>query len=122
MIIDDDKFLLDMYAIKFKGVGFDVYLCSSGHEALEKITEGFLPDVILLDVVMPEMNGIEVLEHIRKEPKIKDSIVVILSNQERSEEVDQIKKLGVDGYIIKARTIPSEVLDTVSKILLKKNE
>ncbi len=122
LIVDDDRFLLDMYAVKFKGAGFDVNLSSSGSDALDKITHGLIPDIILLDIVMPEMTGIELLGHLHKESSIKDSVIVVLSNQEKSEEVDQIKKLGVDGYIIKARTIPSEVLDTVSNIFAKKHE
>ncbi len=122
LIVDDDRFLLDMYAVKFKGAGFDVNLSSSGSDALEKITHGFIPDIILLDIVMPEMTGIELLEHLHKESNVKDSVIVVLSNQEKSEETDEIKKLGVDGYIIKARTIPSEVLDMVSNIFAKKHE
>ncbi len=122
LIIDDDKFLLDMYAIKFKGAGFDVNISSSGLDAFDKIAKGLIPDVILLDIVMPEMSGVEVLEHLHKDPKIKSSIIIVLSNQEAPSEVSEIKKLGVDGYVVKARTIPSEVLDEVEKAIARKHE
>ena len=122
LIIDDDKFLLDMYAVKFKGAGFDVNLSSSGADAFEKINNGFVPDIILLDIVMPEMTGVEVLERLHKESRIKDCSIIVLSNQESSKEVNEIKKIGVDGYIIKAKTIPSEVLDIVSNVFSKKHE
>ena len=122
LIVDDDRFLLDMYAVKFKGAGLMLIFHHQALTLLIKSLTDLFPDIILLDIVMPEMTGIELLGHLHKESSIKDSVIVVLSNQEKSEEVDQIKKLGVDGYIIKARTIPSEVLDTVSNIFAKKHE
>lgn len=122
LIIDDDKFLLDMYAVKFKGAGFDVNISSSGLDAFEKITQGLVPDVILLDIVMPEMSGIEVLGRLHKELSLNNAVIIVLSNQDQPDEVNEIKKLGVDGYVVKARTIPSEVLDEVEKALAKKHE
>ena len=66
LIIDDDEFLLDMYAVKFKEKGFEVDVACGGKEALDKIKEGISPEVVLLDVVMPGMDGFELLETIRK--------------------------------------------------------
>lgn len=121
LIIDDDKFLLDMYSIKFREAGFDVHLAPSSTEVIKKIEEGLTPDVILLDIVMPEMNGLELLQKLRKEPGIKDASVIILSNQGQPTDVEEAKKYNVDGYIVKANTIPSEVLDKVVEISSKKH-
>ena len=81
LIIDDDVFLLDMYATKFKEKGFEVEIAQSGKEALDKIKEGISPEVVLLDVVMPGMDGFELLEIIRKENLIPAGKIIILSNQ-----------------------------------------
>src|SRR3990172_3312619 len=78
LIIDDDEFLLDMYAVKFKEEGFEVELARGGKDALNKIKEGIYPEVVLLDVVMPGMDGFELLEIIRKEKLIPTSKIIIL--------------------------------------------
>jgi CheY-like chemotaxis protein len=121
MIVDDDKFLLDMYSIKFKEAGFEVTLCPSSTEALKKIEEGLMPDVILLDMVMPEMNGLELLTKLHGEKNAANASIIVLSNQGQAGDIEEAKKIGVDGYIVKASTIPSEVLDKVQDILLKKH-
>lgn len=122
LIVDDDRFLLDMYGIKFKEAGFEISLSPSGSDALQKITDGLTPDVVLLDIIMPEMTGLELLERLHKEPKTKDAVIIVLSNQGQADDIEKAKKIGVDGYIVKASTIPSEVLDTVVEALSKKHE
>ena len=121
LVIDDDKFLLDMYGIKFKEAGAEVLLSPSAPGALAMVHDGLSPDVILLDIVMPEMNGLELLEKLRKESNAKKSAIIVLSNQSQPADIESAKKLGIDGYVVKASTIPSEVLDIVGKILTKKH-
>lgn len=116
MFVDDDKFLLDMYALKFSKNGFDVRVAQGPEEALKILRDSFTPDVLLLDVVMPGMDGIQLLETIRKEELAKTSVIVMLTNQGLAEDIERAKKFKVDGYIIKAMTIPSEVLEEVRKI------
>lgn len=116
LFVDDDKFLLDMYALKFSKNNFKVNTCSGTEEALKMIRDGFEPDVLLLDVVMPGMDGVELLATLRKENLIKKTTVIMLTNQGLPDDISRAKKLGVDGYIIKATTIPSEVLSEVEKI------
>lgn len=114
--MDDDKFLLDMYALKFSKNGFNVHTSQSSEDALKLLRDGADPDVILLDVVMPGMDGIELLSNIRKEKLAKKATVIMLTNQGLPDDVAKAKELNIDGYIIKATTIPSEVLSEVQKI------
>lgn len=112
-LIDDDSFLLDMYALKFKECGIPVEAISDAQIALEKLRQGATPDVILVDVIMPGMNGFEFLEALQKEGLAKKTRVIVLSNQGQQDDIDRATKLGAHGYIIKASAIPSEVCDKV---------
>lgn len=120
LIVDDDKFLLNMYSIKFQKEKFDVSVAGDGLEALKKLQEGFVPDAIVLDIVMPVMDGLEFLEKMRSENLAKDATLLILSNQGQSSDIDKAKRLGIDGYIVKATTIPSEVVIEVQRMLANK--
>lgn len=110
LIIDDDKFLLDMYTLKFKECGCAVDAASDPAAALEKLRTGKGPDIILLDIIMPGMNGFEFLEAVKKENIAKDTAIIMLSNQGQQEDIDKAMALGASGYIVKASSIPSEVL------------
>jgi CheY-like chemotaxis protein len=116
LFVDDDKFLLDMYAMKFSKNGFEVRTAQGSEEALKMIREGYEPDVFLSDVVMPGTDGIELVSILRKENLIKKAVIIMLTNQGLPDDISRAKKLNVDGYIIKATTIPSEVLSEVQKI------
>lgn len=118
LLIDDDKFLLDMYALKFKGSGLEVDTASSSINALAKLKEGQNPDIIMLDIIMPTMDGLELLQKIRDEKLVPNSVIVMLTNQPN--ETKRADELGVDGYIVKASTIPSEVVTQVLDIFKKK--
>lgn len=117
LIIDDDEFLLDMYAVKFKEEEFEVEVARGGKEALSKIKEGISPEVVLLDVVMPGMDGFELLGIIRKENLIPSSKIIILSNLGQKEHLDKGTSLGAADYIVKAYFTPSEVVKKVYKVL-----
>lgn len=122
LIVDDDQFLLGMYSMKFQSSGFEVETATSGEEALNKLRDGFLPDVLVLDVVMPVMDGLDLLESVRKEKLSGNAAVVILSNLGQQADIDRAKKLGVDGYIVKASAIPSEVVSEVKRVLEGKHK
>ena len=119
LIIDDDEFLLDMYAVKFKEEGFEVDIAREGKEALNKIKEGASPEVVLLDIVMPGMDGFELLETIRKEKLIPTSKIIMLSNLGQKEHLDKGMSLGAADYIVKAYFTPSEVVKRVNEVLKK---
>ncbi len=120
LIVDDDNFLLDMYALKFSQNNFEVYTASGGQEVLDKLKGGFKPDVILMDIIMPEMDGFEMLAKINAEKLSPDSIKIILSNKSQQSDVEQGAALGVAGYIVKANSTPAEVIEQVVTILNKK--
>lgn len=116
LIVDDDQFLVSMYASKFDKSGFEVSTTTKGEDALEKLRDGFDPDILILDVVMPSLDGLALLEKIRKEKFANNAVVIMLTNQGDKPDIDHAKKLGAHGYIVKATTIPSEVVDKVTDI------
>ncbi len=119
LIVDDDQFLLGMYELKFKKDGHTITTSTSTTDALDKLKEGFTPDIILLDIVLPGMDGLQLLEIIRRENICPNTIIVILTNQGGQEETEKVKSLKVDGYLVKATLIPSEVVEEVLKIAQK---
>lgn len=110
-LVDDDRFLLDLYAVKFRNAGHEVSVFGNGEDVLAALRKGDpVPDAILLDLIMPGIGGFEALETIRKEKLAKGSKIIILSNQGQDSDIERAKQLAADGYIIKASAIPSEVL------------
>ncbi len=120
LIIDDDTFLLDMYTLKFKEEGYEVESAVSGEEALRKLRDGFLPDVVLFDIVMPGLDGFELLDTIKKDGLAKSALLIALSNQGEDRDIKKAKEHGTDEYIVKASMVPSEVLTVVSEVIAKR--
>lgn len=119
-IIDDDAFILDVYAVKFNKLGFDVHVATSGVEALEKLKGGFVPDIMLLDVVMPKMDGFELMKIIRQENLIPDCLIIILTNLGQKGDIQKGLDLKADDYVIKAYFTPSEIAKKVETLLQQK--
>lgn len=120
LLVDDDRFLLDMYLLKFKKSGLDIDTASNGISALEKIKANADYDMVLMDIIMPGMDGLELLKKIRSEKLIPKAVVIMLTNQADDEE--KAKSIGVDGFIIKATMIPSEVVEKVLSIYQNKKK
>lgn len=116
LIIDDDPFILDMYVLKFKEEGFAVDTATDGKEGLKKIREG-TPDLVLLDVVMPVMDGFDVLRELQKSKPPHPLKVVLLTNLGEREDVERGQALGADAYVIKAQFTPSEVVEKIKQLL-----
>jgi len=116
LIVDDDKFLLDMYRKKFENDGATVDVAVGSEEALGKLRGGAKPDILILDIIMPSMDGIELLEVIHKEKLAPDSAIIMLTNESDAEKIDKAKSLGIKGYIVKATSIPTEVVEKVREI------
>ena len=119
LIVDDDNFLLDMYALKFSQNNFEVYTASNGVHALEKLKDGICPDILLIDIIMPEMDGFEVLTQMNAQKLCPNCVKIILSNKNEQKDIDEGNRLGVVGHIAKANFTPAEVIDEVIKILEK---
>lgn len=116
-IVDDDTFLLNMYVAKFKKAGHDIETARSGTDALKRLQEGYKPNVMLLDIVLPGMDGVELLKEIRKEKLAEGTMFIMFTNQSGGEEIKEAKELGVKDYIIKAELVPSGIVDKVLKII-----
>ncbi|MEK7649918.1 MAG: response regulator [Patescibacteria group bacterium] len=119
LLVDDDDFLLDMYSVKFKEEGFLIDVASSGADALDKLKKGAY-DVVLLDIVMPALDGFEVLTRIKKERLAEKAIIIILSNLGQKEDIERGLSLGAHDYVIKAHFTPREVVEKVKQHLGKK--
>ena len=119
LIVDDDNFLLDMYALKFSQNGFEVYTAGGGVNALEKLKNGLSPDLLVVDIIMPELDGFEVLTQIKEQNLCPKCVKIILSNKSEPEDIEKGNQLGVIGYIVKANSTPAEVIEQAVKILEK---
>lgn len=116
LMVDDDNFLLDMYSHMFTQGGLHVVTALRGEDAIEKIKAGYVPDILILDMVMPGMDGLQILEEVKKTNLLKKTAIIVLSNQDQQSDIDRASSLKVDGYIVKASSIPSEVFREVVKI------
>jgi len=115
-IIEDDLVISQMYRMKFEGAGLEVKMAGNGARGVE-LVEDFKPDIILLDLQMPEMDGTTALEIIRKKPWGKNIPVIILTNLGEEEAPKKLKDLGIHSYIVKANLTPNQVLERVKKAL-----
>jgi len=116
LIVDDDKFLLDMYSIKFSEHGFELRSAEGGQEALKQVSGEWRPDIYLVDIIMPGMDGFQLIEELKRTGRREGSAIVVLSNLGQKEDIEKALALGVDGYIIKASATPSEVVTRVGDI------
>lgn len=120
LIVDDDAFLLDMYAMKFTDSGYDVVSAVSGESALDQLRE--LKEQIafaLIDLVMPEMDGFTLLEEVNKEGLSEKTKFIVLSNLSQESDIERAKKLHAIDYIVKANYTPQEVVERVQTVISK---
>lgn len=115
-IVEDDAVINQMYRMKFEAAGFDVQVASNGKAGVE-LVESFAPDIILLDLQMPEMTGDEALKKIRSQPWGTRIPVIILTNLGIEESPSALKELGIHSYIVKAELTPSQVVARVKEAL-----
>ena len=120
IIVDDDEYLVNMYATKFSLNNAMVESCKSGDALLEKLRGGATADLILLDIIMPGSSGLEVLGKMWEEKLCQNIPVVMLTNQSDEKDISRAQKFGVAGYIVKAAATPSEVVSEVIKIIESK--
>jgi CheY-like chemotaxis protein len=116
VLVEDDRFLRRAGEISLRQRGFVVTTAADGEEALRKV-RAEPPDLVLLDLLMPKMTGIEVLKTLRAEEATREIRVLILSNSSREEDVEEIKTLGVSGYFVKADLSLQALGDMVARLL-----
>jgi two-component system, OmpR family, alkaline phosphatase synthesis response regulator PhoP len=117
LLVEDDPMVVRMYKRKFKKDGFDLEMAYNGKEGLVALKKK-RPDIILLDIMMPKMSGLEMLKIVKADPQYKDLPVVMLTNLgDRAEDVVKCKELGAEDYWVKANMRLSEITEKIKKIL-----
>ena len=115
-IIEDDPTISQMYRMKFEADGFDVRVANNGQIGID-IVKSFQPDIILLDIQMPEVNGAEALKQIRQSESSKTTPVIILTNLGEEEAPQEMRSLGIHSYIVKANYTPRQVVTHVKEAI-----
>ncbi|OGF23621.1 hypothetical protein A3H09_03515 [Candidatus Falkowbacteria bacterium RIFCSPLOWO2_12_FULL_45_13] len=118
LLVEDDSFLLGMYAAKFELEGFKVIMAEDGEKAIRASLKE-LPDVILLDIILPKLDGFEVLKQLKAEGKTAKIPVILLTNLSQRDEIKRGLEMGAADYLIKAHFMPSEVVEKIKRILSK---
>lgn len=119
LLVDDDLTLREMYQERLKAEGFDIVQASNGDEAIKKANE-VKPNIILLDIMMPKINGFDVLKDLKANPELKDIPVIVLTALIQDVDRVQGKKLGAADYIVKSETMPGEVIEKIHRAMGQK--
>lgn len=116
LLVEDDVFMLEILSEKLSKSGFDVNIAKDGEECI-KVLESLKPDIILLDILMPKMDGIEVLRKVKVSLELSSIPVLVLSNLGQKEEVDRALGLGAKDYIVKSNFTTKEIVEKIKKVL-----
>lgn len=116
LIVEDDLFLQKMYSKKLQVEGFEVSLAQDGEEGLAKI-KSFIPDLVMMDVMLPKLNGLEALERAKADPAIKDIPILILTNLSAPVDAETAVEKGAIGYMIKSDYTPTQIVAKIKQIL-----
>jgi DNA-binding response OmpR family regulator len=116
LLIEDDPFLLSMYSLKFESEDFKVYTAEDGDKGI-KLALKEIPQIILLDILMPKKNGFEVLQELKKNTETANIPVILLTNLSQKDEVTKGLAMGAEDYLIKAHFMPSEVVEKIKKYI-----
>jgi DNA-binding response OmpR family regulator len=119
LIIEDDRYISKMYQLKLSLEGYDVQVAENGKQGVDKVKE-MMPDIILLDILMPELDGFEVLKIVKGDDATKDIPVLIMSNLGQEDHIEKGMQMGAIGYIVKSQFTPSKVVDKIKETLGKK--
>jgi len=119
LIIEDDRYISKMYQLKLSLDGFDVQVADNGRIGVDKVKE-FKPDIILTDILMPELDGFEVIKQVKADEESKTTPILIMSNLGQEDHIQKGLELGALGYIVKSQYTPSKVVDKIKEILAGK--
>lgn len=118
LLVEDDQALIEIYSITFTHENFNIEIAHDGEECLQKV-KTIKPDLILLDVMMPKMNGIQALEKLKADEETKNIPVIMLSNIAESNQESRANELGAAQYLIKSHYLPLEIVNIAKEQLLK---
>ena len=114
LLVEDEEIMIGLLQRKLTQEGYEISVARDGEEGLKTMKE-IKPDLILLDIIMPKMGGLEVMEEMAKDEGIKDIPVIVISNSGQPVELDRAQKLGAKDWLIKTEFDPQEVIDKVVK-------
>jgi len=117
LIIEDEKIMLDLLVKKLRSHGYKVSSAMDGQEGLRLLKEENNPDLILMDLIMPKMDGLSVMKEIQKDEELKKIPLIVISNSGQPVELDKIKELGAIDWLIKTEFNPQELLEKIKKQL-----
>ena len=118
MIVEDDSFVMDIYQTKLSQEGYTVLPAENGAQAIKEL-EKEIPDLVLLDIIMPYVDGLQVLKKMKADEKLKNVPVILLTNLSQKENINEGLGLGAEDYLIKSHFTPSEVLEKIKKYIKK---
>jgi CheY-like chemotaxis protein len=121
LIIEDDPYILKMYKLKLEIEGFKVETAVNGKLGVEAVKKN-VPDLILLDILMPEMDGFEVLDHLKASQKTKEVPVLVLSNLDKEDHINKAMSFGIQGFILKSQYTPNQVVETIRGVVKHKSK
>lgn len=116
LIIEDDPLISKMYAEKLARDGFQTEIAGNGTDGLKKL-KASPPDLVILDIMMPQMSGIEVIDEMKKDTQLENIPIIVLSNLSESPDIEKAKKRGIKEYLVKSDLDPEDVSNTVKKYL-----
>ena len=116
LIVEDDSMISSMYKIKLEQAGFEVFVADDGARGLEMAVEK-KPDIILLDVILPQMDGFSLLQELKINKHFKDTPIIMLTNLGTSEDKEKGASYGASDYLVKANLTPADIVDTINKYL-----
>lgn len=119
LVVEDDSFLRKLLSDKLRHEGFELFEATNGQEALDFLKNN-KPILMLLDLMMPGVDGFQVLESVRRDERIKDLPVIVLSNVGEKNMIERVQQLGADDYLIKAHFVLDEIIERITKVLGKR--
>lgn len=119
IIAEDEPILIEMYKLYFERAGYEVLKANNGRECIDFVKKE-KPDIILLDILMPRVDGWEVLKQLKTDPETKQIPILVFSNLGQTQEIQKGLDLGADDYVVKSNMTPKELLEKVEGMIRKK--
>lgn len=116
LLVEDDQELAEVYTARLEAEGFEVAWTANGEEALAKATQ-FVPNLILLDIMMPRISGFDVLDILRHTPETKHTKIIVLSALSSEKDIAKAKELGADEFLVKSQTLTADVIAKIKQAL-----